>query len=508
MRRASGSIVANPVLVGAITALIVVVAVFLAYNANRGLPFVPTTTLKFQVENGAALLPGNEIREGGYRIGVVDAMRPIRLEDGTSGAEVTMKIDKKAGSIPVDSTVNLRPKSVLGLKHVELTRGKSRETFADGGLMPADQARFPVELDDLYNMYDRRTREGTRRGLRGYGDTFARRGASLNQTIELLPRLLEHLEPVMNTLADRETRLDRFFKELGDAARVVAPIARRYAHSFEAGADTFEAWSRYPDRLQQTIERQAPTMDVGIRSFRAQRPFLTELKSFSTELERASSYMPRTLPRITRALRTGIPVVSRSPEVNDELRKTLGALERLMRDRGTGYALRGVTRLTGILNPFLRFVGPYVTVCNYFNYSFNNLSEHVTEPDLTGFSQRTLLNQAPRPRNPSDPSIGAIGARRPSNGEPVISGVPANLHTNVYSAAVTHDGKADCESGQRGYLEKLTTYNKDPNLKIVTDPHIPGAQGPTFTGRPQVPPGQTFTRLPEAGAKMPKELDK
>ena len=78
-----------------------------------------------------------------------------------------------------------------------------------------------------------------------------------------------------------------------------------------------------------------------------------------------------------------------------------------------------------------------------------------------------------------------------------------NLHTNVYTAAVDHEGNADCESGQRGYLEKLTHYNTDPNIKIVTDPHIPGNSGTTLTGRPRVPEGQTFTRLPESGPRLP-----
>ena len=63
--RSTASIVASPVLIGAVTTLIIIVAVFLAYNANQGLPFVPTTQVKFRVANGANLLPGNEIREGG-----------------------------------------------------------------------------------------------------------------------------------------------------------------------------------------------------------------------------------------------------------------------------------------------------------------------------------------------------------------------------------------------------------------------------------------------------------
>ena len=75
MRRGpSSSIVASPVLVGAVTVLIIVVCMFLAYNANQGLPFVPTYKLKAQLPGGANLVRGNEVRIGGFRVGVIDAI--------------------------------------------------------------------------------------------------------------------------------------------------------------------------------------------------------------------------------------------------------------------------------------------------------------------------------------------------------------------------------------------------------------------------------------------------
>ena len=490
------------------TTLVVVVAVFLAYNANQGLPFVPTTQLKFRVSNGANLLPGNEIREGGARIGVVDDMKPIRLPDGTVGAEASVKIDKTAGEIPQDTTLSLRPRSVLGLKYVELNRGRSKDMLEDGETIPADQVSYPVDLDDYNRIFDEKTRRAVQTNLQGFGNALSSRGASLNETIRTLPRFLGHLAPVAEVLADDQTQIARFFKEAGDVARVVAPVADRYAHSFEAGADTFEAWSRYPDRLRATIRNNAPTMRTGIRSFRVQRPFLEDTAKFSRALRGAARVMPASLPPITRALETGTPVQRRLPEMNTNLRGTLGALRDLAADDRTIYALRGVTRLVDIVHPLVRFAGPYITVCNYWNYSWTHVAEHLTEPDPTGGSQRTLLNQAPRTRNPTAPSIGSIGAKEPSNGEEVVSGSPMNLHTNVYTAAVDKNGNADCESGQRGYLEKLTTYNTDPKLKIVTDPRIPGNQGPTHTGRPRVPEGQTFSRTPESGPAFPRELDK
>ena len=504
MRVRSGSIFASPVLVGAITLLVVNVAVFLSYNATRGLPFVPTKQLNIELPNGANLLPGNEVREGGYRVGIVSKMKALPLREGKVGALATLKLDLKNSDIPVDSSVAIRPRSVLGLKYVEIVRGNSKKTFADGDTLPVGRAAIPVELDEFYGIFDEKTRAGSRRSLRGVGDALANRGVSLNETFAEAPRFLKTLEPVMRNLSDERTGLKAFFGELGDFTRVIAPVADRYARQFRTSADTFEAWSRHPDGLRDTISKSAPTMNASIRSFRVQRPFLAEFRDFSRSMERAAARLPRTLPRIVPALQAGTPVLERSPEINEPLRDMLGKLETLMASPGTGSAFRGLTATVGTLNPSVKFLGPYITVCNYFNYSWTNVAEHLTEPDPTGGAQRTLLNMASRQNN----GVTTIGATEPANGEGVApNGTPQHLHSNNYSAAIDRQGNADCESGQRGYIEKANAYNNDPKNKTVVDPHIPGNQGTTFTGRPRVPEGQTFSRKPEVGPQVPKELD-
>jgi ABC-type transporter Mla subunit MlaD len=509
MRRGHGSAFANPVLVGAVTLLVVNVATVLAWYANNGLPFVPTQEVRVELPNGANLLPGNEVREGGFRIGIVSDMDAVPLRGGRVGAVATLKIDNKQKGIPVDSRVVIRPRSVLGLKYVELHRGSAERKLREGDTLPVQRASIPVELDEFQNMFDARTRTGIQRNLGGFGTAFAARGASLNRTISLAPRFLRHLQPVMHVLAEPDTELGRFFRELRDFTATISPVADRYAHGFTAGANTFEAWSRYPDELGDTIEKSAPTMDAGIRSLRVQRPFLVALRNTSEALEGAARELPRTLPRITPALAAGIPVLRRSPEVNDELRDTLSALDDLMRDPATGIAFRGLVDTTSILNPAVRFLGPYITVCNYFNYSFTHVAEHLTEPDPTGGAQRTLLNQAGQQvdlTNHTRTGVTTLGSAYPANGGEG-SGAHQYLHSNTYSAAVSRSGLADCESGQRGYVERLNTYNPNPEIKTVVDPHLPGNSGTTRSGRPRVPKGQTFSRAPEIGPKMPPELD-
>ena len=77
-----------------------------------------------------------------------------------------------------------------------------------------------------------------------------------------------------------------------------------------------------------------------------------------------------------------------------------------------------------------------------------------------------------------------------------------HLHGQSYNRAIGPNGEADCENGQRGYMRRLARFS-DERFKIVTDSHIPGNQGPTYTGRRRVPPGQTFADQPETGAKIP-----
>jgi virulence factor Mce-like protein len=366
--RRNSSIVANPVLVGAVTTLVVVVAVFLAYNANNGLPFVPTRVLNVQVDNGAELVPGNEVRSGGFRVGVVTDMEPAKLANGKVGAVLKLKLDQKFGAVPVDSKVIIRPRSSLGLKYVEFERGKSAKTFPDGGLMPLSQTSVPVELDEFYNMFDEPTRDASQRNLQGFGDGLTGRGYDLNTTIQRAPGFFGHLERVMANLSAPETDLRSFFKELGDAARIVAPVSAVNARLFTDMATTFEAFSRDPEALKETISRNVPTLEVGTRSFHVQTPFLAETAAFSHDLRFAAQDLKDALPSLNSALKVGVPVTQRSVQMNEDLQDTLDALRTLAESPTSLGSVRGLTATADTIQPQLRFLGPYVTVCNYWNF--------------------------------------------------------------------------------------------------------------------------------------------
>ena len=149
----------------------------------------PDLPLEAETPSAANLVVGNEVRIGGARVGAVDAITAARADDGTSVAVLGLKLEQAVAPLPRDSTVLIRPRSALGLKYVELTRGTSDEGFADGDTIPlANAPPAPVEFDDFLNMFDdaRRARHAANlRGLRRRASPAAARTST--QTIGSLP---------------------------------------------------------------------------------------------------------------------------------------------------------------------------------------------------------------------------------------------------------------------------------------------------------------------------------
>src|SRR4051812_19353470 len=168
--KTSASAVASPVLVGAVTVLVVIVGVYLAYNANKGLPFVPTYDVKAELPNGQKLIEGNEIRLGGFLVGTVNRMQPVtRMVDGKpkTVALVDMKLSNDVKPLPVDSKIAVRPRSALGLKFLDIVPGRSKKMLQPGDTLHLGQAGpQAVEYEDVFSTFDKKTRNNARTALK------------------------------------------------------------------------------------------------------------------------------------------------------------------------------------------------------------------------------------------------------------------------------------------------------------------------------------------------------
>jgi len=483
----------------------VIVSVFLAYNANQGLPFVPTYDLSAQLPGGANLVEGNEVRVGGFRVGVIDKINPGigKIAGRTrSIAVVHMKLDKTVEPLARDSRVLVRPRSALGLKYIELTPGHSSQTFKQGDTIPLAQAGQPVELDDFLNTFDAATQKNSQDALTGFGDAFAGRGESLNVAIENLGPFFRYLEPVMRNLSSPDTHLDEFFKQIGRASAQVAPVAAQQAAMFKAQADTFDAIvHNTPADLQNTIAKGPPTEDTGIASFRVQRPFLANFADLSRRLRPVAQILPTALPRLNTAFRVGQPVLRRSVALNEQTGKVFDALDKLVQNPNVELGLQDLRTLTGVTAPLLAYVAPFQTVCGYANHFFEGLGGHISEIVNNGTSERVIAKD-----DNSSSQNGKLGDSQGSRPADLVPGQGAGddptvakdpktgaaieiSHATPYPPAVDAQGNANCQSGQFGYIDgplnppwgryKPGTYGGTHTQSVST---APGLAGPTWDG--------------------------
>jgi ABC-type transporter Mla subunit MlaD len=456
MRNRGGiqGVASSPVIVGAVTVLVVIVAVFLAYNANNGLPFVSTYNLKARVPNADALVKGNEVRIGGSRIGVVKEVRPVQIGGGRVAAELDLSLDKGAEPIPANSTMIIRPKSPLGLKYLQIIPGDSKKGLAPGETIPLSAARpEPVDIDQFFDMFDEKTRTAIKRNNAGFGNAFAGRGPQINAAFGALRSAAEHGQPVLRTLVAPGTNFGGFWEALEDLSATVAPVAETQGSMFVALDRTFAAFARVSRPfIQETIVKGPPTLEAVTADLPALRPFLRDSGNFFVALKPGAKALGETSPTINAALRAGIPALNRSPQLFAQLNPTAEALLDFQGEPGVFNGLDLLIDTNNVLDPAIKYIAPAQTTCNYLTLVFRNLADAFSESNGNGNWLGAIVFEAP-----DGPNAESAPSSAPANGPDANN----HLHFNPYPRT-GQDGV--CEAGNEHYVAGQTVIGHSPKL--------------------------------------------
>jgi virulence factor Mce-like protein len=459
-------------MVGALTVMVVILAVFLAYNANSGLPFVPSYRVSAELPDAAQLVPGNEVRIGGVRVGQIEDVVPQANGDGNFSARLDLKLNAEVDPLPVDSTLMVRARSALGLKYLEITRGTSDEGYAAGSLIPESAAvPEPVEIDQVLSTFNAKTRAAMQENLVEFGNALAGRGPQLNAALGRLPAVLRYLEPVMRNLSSDSTGLARFIRGSAAAAAEVAPVAATQAEMFVNLDTTFTALASVARPfIQETISETPPTFAVAEETLPVIRPFLDHSATLFAALEPGVQEITATAPTIADTLENGTPVLAASPRFNAQLAPTAQSLRQFNDDTDVRNGLGRLLQTTNILGPTMRFVAPAQTVCNYATLLFRNAASLFSKGSGGGRWQRFTVFQPPAgPNNEGQVASG------PANG----GGEPGNyLHINPYPNTASPGQTFECEAGNEVYkVGQQVIGNVPGNQGIETDLQLPSQLG-------------------------------
>jgi phospholipid/cholesterol/gamma-HCH transport system substrate-binding protein len=174
-------------------------------------------------ENAGQLVKGNYVEVAGRPVGKV---KSIELGDN---AQARVKLSVGSGFDPLHhgTTAVIRASSLSGIanRYIELHPGpNSAPTIDDGGLIGADKTQAPVDLDQLFNTLDPKTRKGLQDIVQGGATQYRGKAAKAAAA-------LHYFNPAISTSARvaRELVLDRaaFQRFVANTADTVSALDER-----------------------------------------------------------------------------------------------------------------------------------------------------------------------------------------------------------------------------------------------------------------------------------------
>jgi virulence factor Mce-like protein len=472
-RRRNTSLAGSPLLIGAVTTLIVVVAVFLSYNANNGLPFVPTYNIKVVLPEASGLQPSNQVRIGGTRVGLVSSLTP-RQNKGTGRitAVANLKLEKKVEPLPADTKAIVLSVSAIGLKYLELEKGTSSKTLKAGQEIPVTQTREPVDIDQLFNMFDEKTRTANQINLNNFGDGLAGRGLGLNNTISTLRPLVTRAVPVLHNLAAPATGLRELFKALDRPAEQTAPVANANAAFFSDQDTFFTAFASVARSLEEATEGGPASLEQAIHSLPFEAAFTEKSTEFMRLLRPTAKGLVTVAPPLGRAFAIGAVNLNAATTLNTRLAESSQALLKFDQNPIVAAGLEDFTQTLQFANPVLAGLAPEQALCNYLTLTFRNVASLQSENIGVGTLGRAGIVLAPSgPNNEGFPSSG------PANGPSIEKAFVGSsqivdnnhVHANPYPNVAGPGQPKLCEAANESYEKGKAIDGNLPAASVGTN---------------------------------------
>jgi virulence factor Mce-like protein len=483
-RRRGGSLAGSPLLIGAVTTLIVVVAVFLSYNANNGLPFVPTYNIKVELPEGSGLQPSNQVRIAGTRVGLVNSLSPRQNpRTGRVTAIANLKLEKSIEPLPADTRAIVLSVSAIGLKYLELEKGTSRKTLKAGSTIPVAQTREPVDIDQLFDMFNEKTRTGNQINLNNFGDGLAGRGLGLNNTIATLRPLVTKAIPVLRNLAAPATGLRELFIALDRAASQTAPVANLNAESWTDTDTFFAAWASVARSVEEATVGGPASLEQATYSLPYEAPFLEKSTEFMRLLRPSASELRTVAEPLGHAFSAGAVNLRAATGLNTRLAESAQAFQEFDQNPVAQLGLEDFTQTLEYGNPVLAGIAPEQALCNYLTLAFRNVASLQSENIGIGTLARAGIVLSPTGLNnegypSSAPANGPSIEKAFVNSNVIVDN--NHVHVNPYPNVAGPGQPKVCEAGNETYEKGKAVFGNLPASSVGTNRELTSREDNLF----------------------------
>ena len=332
--------------------------------------------VKVQFQAATNVVKGNLVQVAGRRVGTIEDIE--LTEDGQ--AELTLKIeDEDIVPLRTGTRATLRIASLSGSanRYVDLRIPPAGgEEIRENGVIDASDTTSAVEVDQLFQMFDARTRKGLRSFIRGQARQWGNEQGTLandgwefvNPAVVSASRLFRELNYDRRVLEEFVVNSSKLVTDVADRRDDVVALVDQLA-------DMTGAIAREEGNLRDAIDQLPPFMRRANSTFVDLRATLDELAPVVEESKPVTPKLRAVLAELRPFAREAVPtvrrlsrLVRRGGEANDliDLARSVPPLRDLAvrpvvrngKERPGGFdtsveSLRGQT-------PHLAFFRPYV----------------------------------------------------------------------------------------------------------------------------------------------------
>ena len=283
---------------------------------------------KMLFETGGQLVPGNQVLVGGQPIGTVDS---IKLTQDAQ-AEVAITVDDP---LHEGTTATIRATSLSGIanRYVSVSPGANSEPeLPEDSTLPSTATSSPVDIDQLFNTFDRRTRDGLAEFIQGQATVYIGNEKEANETYKYLAPGLQSTTRLLREL----TRDDQTFSEfLASGSSILGAIAERrddLSALTQNANEALAAIAAENDAFDRSLVALPPALRQANTTFVNLRAALDDLDTLITVTGESTQDLKPFLVSLSSVANESLPVfknltkVLHLPGPANDLVDTLGAL--------------------------------------------------------------------------------------------------------------------------------------------------------------------------------------
>jgi phospholipid/cholesterol/gamma-HCH transport system substrate-binding protein len=318
---------------------------------------------KLVFDNAGQMVKGDLVRIGGTPVGEVNAIE--LTDDGR--AELTVSVAEEFAPLHSGTTATIRWQGLVGTanRFVDISPAPNfKDELADGATIQGDKTKSIVEIDQLFNTFTPKTRDGLDHFIQGFADWYAGQEGNANKATRYFPPALAQATKLFRELNRDSEDFQELLIETSKAMGAIEQRSGDLTGLVDNAGTTAAALSADTESLRQVLVDLPPALRQGSKTFASLRgPAIDDLERFVVESEPSAKVLPAFLRRFQTLTRESVPIFTElrsmfnGPGAGNDLYDTMVDLPPLakMADKAFPRAQRSLREST----PIWGFIRPY-----------------------------------------------------------------------------------------------------------------------------------------------------